>query len=379
VRSAQALRREGFTGRLTLIGAERHPPYDRPPLSKQFLAGTWDTARIGLRLDAKETDVNLQLGVEAESLDLPGRRVVLRGGDAIGFDGLVVATGSTPRTFPGPQPEGVYVLRTLDDSVALKAELERRPRLVVIGGGFIGSEVAATARGLGIDVTIIEALELPLLRVLGPELAAVCADLHRHHGVALELGHGVVSLVGHPRVEGVELTDGTVVPADVVVVGIGVVPETAWLTGSGLQLNDGVVCDRACAAVGADGVVAAGDVARWYNPLFAREMRLEHWTNAAEQADHAAATLLRGRLQAEDFAPIPYFWSDQYDTKIQMVGIPGDEVVIVEGSVTERKFVAVYGRDGRTVGAIGFSLPRKLMQYRQLIADRGPFPPPPTA
>jgi NADPH-dependent 2,4-dienoyl-CoA reductase/sulfur reductase-like enzyme len=164
-----------------------------------------------------------------------------------------------------------------------------------------------------------------------------------------------------------------------VVVGIGVVPATEWLTGSGLQLNDGGVCDRACAAVGADGVVAAGDVARWYNSLFAREMRLEHWTNAAEQADHAASTLLRGRLEAEDFAPIPYFWSDQHDTKIQMVGIPGEEVMITEGSVPDRKFVAAYGRDGRTVGAIGFSLPRRLMQYRKLIADRAPFPPPPTA
>jgi NADPH-dependent 2,4-dienoyl-CoA reductase/sulfur reductase-like enzyme len=374
-RAAEALRREGFAGTVTLVGDEVHEPYDRPPLSKQFLAGTWDRARISLRLQADELDLDLRLGRRAERLDLPHRCVVLDGGEELPFDGLVIATGARPRTFPGEQPEGVFVLRTLDDAVALKAELERKPRVVVIGAGFIGSEVAATCHALDVDVTIVEALHLPLLRVLGPELGAVCADLHRRHGVALELGRGVAGLVGDTRVEGVELTDGTVVPADVVVVGIGVTPNTEWLEGCGLDINDGVVLDRTCAAEGADGVVAAGDIARWYNPLFGREMRVEHWTNASEQADHAVATLLKGRADAEEFAPIPYFWSDQYDTKIQMVGIPGEDVVIVEGSVEELKFVAVYGREGRTVGAIGFSLPRKLMQYRQLIGDRAPFPP----
>jgi NADPH-dependent 2,4-dienoyl-CoA reductase/sulfur reductase-like enzyme len=377
-RAAEALRREGFTGTVTLLGEEVHTPYDRPPLSKQFLAGTWDRERISLRLEVEEIGIDLRLGRRAERLDLPSRRLVLDGGEELPFDGLVIATGARPRTFPGRQPEGVFVLRTLDDALALKAsiEAEPRPRVVVIGAGFIGSEVAATCKALGVDVTIVEALHLPLLRVLGPELGAICADLHRRNGVELKLGHGVAGLVGDERVEGVELTDGTVVPADVVVVGIGVTPNTEWLEGSGLDINNGVVLDRTCAAEGADGVVAAGDVARWYNPLFAREMRIEHWTNASEQADHAVATLLKGRDHAEEFAPIPYFWSDQYGTKIQMVGVPGDQVVIAEGSVEEHKFVAVYGHEGRTVGAIGFSLPRKLMQYRQLIADRAPFPPP---
>jgi NADPH-dependent 2,4-dienoyl-CoA reductase/sulfur reductase-like enzyme len=377
VRASEALRREGFAGTITLVGEEVHTPYDRPPLSKQFLAGTWDRNRISLRLEVDELDLDLRLGRRAERLDLPHRRIVLDGGEELPFDGLVIATGARPRTFPGEQPEGVFVLRTLDDALALKAaiESEPRPRVVVIGGGFIGSEVAATCKGLGVDVTIVEALHLPLLRVLGPELGAICADLHQRHGVELKLGHGVAGLVGEKRVEGVELTDGTVVPAEVVVVGIGVAPNTEWLEGCGLDINDGVVLDRTLAAEGADGVVAAGDVARWYNTLFAREMRIEHWTNASEQADHAVATLLRGRDQADAFAPIPYFWSDQYDTKIQMVGIPGEEVVIAEGSVEEHKFVAAYGREGRIVGALGFSLPRKLMQYRQLIADRAPFSP----
>jgi NADPH-dependent 2,4-dienoyl-CoA reductase/sulfur reductase-like enzyme len=378
-RAAEALRREGFTGTVTLLGEEVHTPYDRPPLSKQFLAGTWDRDRISLRLEVEEIDIDLRLGRRAERLDLPSRRVVLDGGEELPFDGLVIATGARPRTFPGDQPDGVFVLRTLDDARALKVaiEAEPRPRVVVIGGGFIGSEVAATCQGLGVDVTIVEALHLPLLRVLGPELGAICADLHRRHGVELKLGHGVADLVGEKRVEGVELTDGTVVPADVVVVGIGVAPNTEWLEGSGLDINNGVVLDRTCAAEGADGVVAAGDVARWYNAFFAREMRIEHWTNASEQADHAVRTLLGGREGAEEFSPIPYFWSDQYDTKIQMVGVPGDQVVIAEGSPEEGRFVAVYGHEGRTVGAIGFSLPRRLMHYRQQIADRAPFPPVP--
>lgn len=376
-RAAEALRRERFTGTVTLVGEEVHPPYDRPPLSKQFLAGTWDRTRISLRLEVEELDVDLRLGRRAERLDLPERRVVLDGGDELPFDGLVIATGARPKTFPGDHPDNVFVLRTIDDALALKGaiESEPRPRVVVIGGGFIGSEVAATCKGLGVEVAIIEALHLPLLRVLGPELGAICADLHRSNGVELKLGHGVAGLVGDTTVEGVELTDGSLVPADVVVVGIGVMPNTEWLEGSGLDINDGVVLDRTCAAEGADGVVAAGDIARWYNTLFAREMRVEHWTNASEQADHAVATLLRGRERAEEFTPIPYFWSDQYDTKIQMVGIPGEEVVIAEGSVEDHEFVAVYGREGRTVGAIGFSQPRRLMQYRQLIADRAPFPP----
>lgn len=374
-RAVEALRREGYTGRIVLVGDEPHAPYDRPPLSKQFLAGTWDGERISLRLDPDSLDVDLMLGRRAERLDLPHRRLVLDGDEDVPFDGLVIATGARPRTFPGNQLDGVFVLRTLDDALALKAALEAKPRVVVIGAGFIGSEVASTCKALGVDVTIVEALDVPLLRVLGPELGAICGDLHRHHGVELKLGHGVAGLLGDGRVEGVELTDGTVVPAEVVVVGIGVIPNTEWLNGCGLDINDGVVCDRTCAAEGADDVVAAGDVARWYNTLFAREMRVEHWTNASEQADHAVATLLAEAGHAQEFAPIPYFWSDQYDTKIQMVGVPGEEVVIAEGSVEERKFVAVYGREGRTVGALGFSLPRKLMQYRQLIADRAPFPP----
>ena len=298
---------------------------------------------------------------------------------AVPFDGLVIATGVAPRRLPGTDHlAGVHVLRTLDDALAIRAALDAGPRVAVIGAGFIGGEVAATCRQRGLEVTLIEALELPLLRVLSREIGEIVAAIHRDHGVELRLGVGVAGLAGTTEVEGVHLADGSFVAADLVVVGIGVAPATAWLDDSGIELNNGVVCDDRCAAVGVDGVVAAGDVARWWNPLFERSMRVEHWTNAAEQAEAAAATLLKGRDNAEPFAPVPYFWSDQYDAKIQFIGIAehADELRVVEGSPEERKFVAAYGKDGRVIGAIGFSMPRRLMAYRAMVLDRAPMPDP---
>jgi NADPH-dependent 2,4-dienoyl-CoA reductase/sulfur reductase-like enzyme len=298
---------------------------------------------------------------------------VLHTGQELAFDGLVIATGSQPRTFPGADGmDRVHVLRTLDQSVAIKDAFATARTVAVVGGGFIGSEVASTAKDLGLDVTVVEALPLPLVRVLGEEMGQVFADLHRRHGVELRLGVGVTA-IDNGRIL---MADGTSVEADVVVVGIGVTPATEWLDGSGLTLDNGVVCDATCAAEGAEGVVAAGDVCRWFNPLFEQHMRVEHWTNAAEQAEAAAATLVRGPDRAEPFAPVPYFWSDQYDVKVQMVGIPGPEVHVVEGSADDGRFVAAYGREGRIVGALAFSQPRLLMKYRAQIADRGPFPPP---
>lgn len=378
LRAAETLRQSGFDGEVTLVGAEPHLPYDRPPLSKQVLAGEWEPDRIGLRPEEvyEELQLDLRLGRAAGSLDLGARRVVLDDGEPLPFDGLVIATGAVPRTLPGTPPlAGIHVLRTIDDCLAIRADLDAGPRrVVVVGAGFIGSEVAATARRRGIEVTILEALPVPLGRALGEEMGRVCAALHRDEGVDLRLGTGVDGFEGTERVEAVRLADGSRVEADVVVVGIGVRPATDWLEGSGLTLRDGVVCDDRSAALGAPGVVAAGDVARWPNPLFGEEMRVEHWTNAVEQGDAAARNLLawaRGE-PGEPFAPVPYFWSDQYDTKIQFVGRarPDDRVAVVKGSTAERKFVAIYGRDGRIVGCLGFSMPRWVMQYRRLIAER---------
>ena len=374
VRAAQALRREGFAGRLVLVGAEEHwPPYDRPPLSKQVLTGAWEPEQARLR-GVDGLDADLVLGRRAVALDLAGGTVALDDGASLTFDGMVVACGATPRLLPGVPPSmpGVHVLRTVDDARALRRDLVAGARVAVIGAGFIGSEVASSCRSLGLDVTLIEALDLPLQRILGPGMGEVAAALHRTAGVELRLAVGVRQLVDGS----VLLSDGTSLPADVVVVGIGVVPATGWLEGSGLEVDDGLVCDSACVAVGSSGrVVAAGDVARWPNPLFGSSMRVEHWTNASEQAAHAARSLLHGAEAAGEFAPVPYFWSDQHGTKFQFVGTSAatDDVVVVEGSIDEGRFVAGYGRDGVTVGALCVNWPARMNPWRAAIESRAPF------
>jgi NADPH-dependent 2,4-dienoyl-CoA reductase/sulfur reductase-like enzyme len=372
LRAAEALRWGGFTGTLVLVGAEEHPPYDRPPLSKQVLAGNWDADRVWLRKpdDYEPLGLGLRLGQQATDLDVAGREVVLHGGERLPYDAAILATGAAPRRLPGtPQLDGVVELRTLDDALALRAAFEQQPRVVVVGAGFIGAEVAATARQRGLDVTVLEALPVPLSRGLGDRMGMACAALHLDHGVDLRCGVGVAGFEGEERVSGVRLTDGSVVPADVVVVGVGVAPATAWLESSGLELNDGVVCDEHCRA--APGVYAAGDVARWTNPLFDESMRVEHWTNAAEQGQAAAENLLAGEGRGTPFAPVPFFWSDQYDVKIQFAGRsrPGDDVEVVDGSLEAHRFVALYGRAGRLVGCLGFSRPRLVMTYRRLLAE----------
>jgi len=378
LRAAETLRAESFAGRVVLIGAESHLPYERPPLSKQFLAGTWGFDRLLLREPEKigKLELDLRLGHSARTLDVDGHRLELDDGSEVGFDGLVIATGARPRTLPGAETLGsVHVLRTLEDSSSLaEATAEPGVRLAVVGAGFIGSEVAATCRGRGARVTLIEALPVPLARVLGERVGAVCAALHLDQGVELITGVGVSGFrpAGPDEADGgaLELDDGTVVPADVVLIGTGVVPSTGWLSGSGLEVRDGIVVDATLHAT--DDIVAAGDVARWYDESLGGEVRIEHWTNASEQGVAAARDLLAGRAHARSYVPVPYFWSDQYDVRIQVLGSPrpDDEVVVVDGSVPERRFVAAYGRNGRLTGALGFSMPRQLMCYRQLL-ERG--------
>jgi NADPH-dependent 2,4-dienoyl-CoA reductase/sulfur reductase-like enzyme len=372
-RAAETLRTEGFAGRITVLGDEPHLPYDRPPLSKQVLAGEWDAERTSLPVGTKVAlDLTWDLGAAAVGLDLGERRVHLADGRAIGFDGLVVATGARPRTLPGTEHlAGVHCLRTLDDSVAVRDRLAAGVgRVVVVGAGFIGAEVAAACRGRGVDVTMVEPLPMPLARVLGTEMGRVVADLHVEHGVDLRLGIGVDAIEGVDRVERVRLSDGSTIEADVVVVGIGVIPNVGWLEGSGLVIDDGVVCDETTLA--APGVVAAGDVARWPNPMFDGElMRVEHWEHAIDMGVHAARRLLAGDGPGEPYATVPWFWSDQYDRKIQLAGRarPDDDLAVVAGSVAERRFCALYGRDGRVVGALGMNMPAKVVRYRRAIAD----------
>ncbi|MFF5537663.1 NAD(P)/FAD-dependent oxidoreductase [Streptomyces cinerochromogenes] len=366
--AARELRAQGFDGRLVIVGEEPHHPYDRPPLSKDFLTGRTDESRLSLA-DADETaalDAEWLLGVRARGLDPRGRTVLLGDGRTVPTDGVVIATGAAARRLPGDGLAGVHTLRTLDDARALRAELTRGlRRVVVIGGGFIGAETASSCARLGHAVTVVEAAPLPLLPPLGARMAAVCAALHRRGGVGLLTGAGVAALRGTATVTGVDLTDGRMLPADVVIVGIGAVPNTAWLAGSTLALHDGVLCDDGCVTA-LPQVVAVGDVAR------VGGTRAEHWTSATEQPRVAVTNLLAGHTRVTA-RTVPYFWSDQYDSRIQFAGRyrEGDAVHVTEGEITDdglpgpSGFLARYERDGRTVAVLGVDRPRAFMRARR--------------
>jgi NADPH-dependent 2,4-dienoyl-CoA reductase/sulfur reductase-like enzyme len=372
LRAAETLRDRGFDGQLTLVGDEPHRPYDRPPLSKQVLQGTWEPEQTFFRkkegYDALALD--MRLGVRATSLDPGARRVSLADGTFADYDRLIIATGARVRTLPRIAPRaGLLVLRGLDDALTLRRELIPAPRVAIVGAGFIGLEVAASCRARGLLVTMIESLPVPLAPILTPVLGEMVAALHRDHGVDLRTGVTVTDVVGEPRVAGVLLSDGSRIDADVVVVGIGVVPNTEWLDGSGLALDNGILCNAAGEA--APQVYAAGDVARVANQWHGDSPRIEHWTNAVEQAVHAAENALAGAAAGTFFSSVPYFWSDQYDRKIQFIGRahPHDEMVIVDGSLAERRLTALFRRGDRVVACLAVNQPRALIKYRKLLAS----------
>lgn len=368
--TAEALRRKGFTGLLTVLGDELHIPYDRPPLSKQVLSGVWEPERAALRMPEvlEKLDAELILGDEAISLNVHERSVRTAAGRHLSADAIVVATGARARRLPDQHAlAGVHSIRTLDDSLALRKALTSGSRLVVVGEGVLGAETAATAAGMGVDVTIAGPLSAPMALQLGPFVSARLAALHRANGVALRLGEAVVGLTGEDgAVTGVRLATGEVLAADVVVVSIGAIPATEWLEGSGLELANGVVCDAFCRAT--DGIYAVGDVARWHHESAGRHVRLENRTNATEQAAAVADMILGGNTP---YAPIPYFWSDQFNVKVQVYGtIPVDvEPEIVEGDAEGERFVARYRTDGVTVGVIGWNMPKQARQRQQEIVD----------
>lgn len=383
LRACEALRAEGFDGALTVLGAEPHRPYDRPPLSKELLAGTQGEQDVRLG-GADGLDAEWVLGEAARALDLDRRVVATEQGRELPFDGLVIATGSAPRRLPAfdLRLPNVFELRTLDDALALRAALTAapRPHLLIVGSGFIGVEVAATARALGAEVTVVS-LDPPLA-VAGELVSNVCAQLLADHGVRTIVGHGVASTVSGALLDAVVLDDGRRIEADLVVVAAGAVPTTGWLEGSGLTLENGVLCDASCAAVGAERVVAAGDVARWPNQLLGGlPMRIEHWTNAIEGGAAAARTLLHGSGPETEYRTVPGFWSDHFGVRLQSVGLPvlADRFELVDGSLAERRFTAAAYREDRLVGCVAYAMPRTLVKYRLALARGGFMQPEPVA
>jgi NADPH-dependent 2,4-dienoyl-CoA reductase/sulfur reductase-like enzyme len=385
LRTVQALRRNGWTGPITLVGAEQHLPYDRPPLSKAYLRGELDRSRLTLAAHDQLTDLNVDLclGASATALDTTARRLRV-GAEEIAYDLLVIATGSAPRALPpavlpSGALRGVHTLRTVEDAAAIRERLRPGARVVVIGGGFIGAEVAAAARALDLDVTIVDPLNGLMTRGLGAHLGAAAAARHATHGVHPRLGRqatailpaagasygipvpaaaGATAAAGttHPapgggspglaagtrEVGGVQLDDGTVLPAELVVVGVGSVPATGWLDGSGVPVADGVLCDATLAVVGVPGVFAVGDVARWHVSRYGTALRAEHWTAAGEQAAAVARTACG---TPTPYDPVPYVWSDQFGVRLQVFGRvrPEDEVVVLSGDPAGERFVAVSG------------------------------------
>ncbi|MDE2968201.1 MAG: FAD-dependent oxidoreductase [Chloroflexota bacterium] len=381
--AAEALRDEGFNGTIALIGDEPELPYDRPPLSKQLLTGEWDIDRLPLRSsdEFSALGIDFLLGQRATGLDIAASTVRLEDGEDVGFDGLIIASGARPISLPfGPGLDGVHTLRSQADALRIRSELADGRRVAVIGAGFIGAEVASSARSRGLAVTMIEALSAPMVGPLGEELAEWAKGLHAEKGVQMRFGARVSTLVGDGRVEAVELEDGSRIEADTVVVGIGVRPNVEWLEGSGLTIGDGVLCDQFCRA--APMIYAAGDVARWPNVLYThfgydqpqRTMRIEHWTNAVEQGMAAARNLLleSGGEPLEAFAPVPYFWSDQHGLSIMASGItsPRDEFRLVHGSLEANRFAAIYGLRGYLTGVVAVGWPRMLRRYQALIRQQ---------
>jgi 3-phenylpropionate/trans-cinnamate dioxygenase ferredoxin reductase component len=398
LRSAEALRKAGFSGEITVVGAEPHMPYNRPPLSKDAVGAAFDPGQLPFRVAKAAADVTWRLGEAAVAADLTARTVTLGGGAVLDWDGLVVATGVRSRRLSLPGPDaGRHAIRTLDDLAVLRKDLEPARRVVVVGGGFIGCEAAAAARARGLEVTVVEPEPLPMRRPLGDELAAALLRRHQARGVRFVLGTAPVAFEGNGRVRAVTLTDGTTLDADLVVESVGSIPNTEWLAGSGpdgggLDLADGVACDDRLRVLPAGGagrgdVVAAGDVARFPHPLLSgQSRRMEHWTVATDSGKHAGAALARhlsggdpaagqadgpsdGTADGPAFTAVPSFWSDQYETRIQSFGVTGaDESSVLEGDLDGDVAVG-YHRHGRLIGVVLIGLGSRFTHYRAQIAD----------
>lgn len=372
-KAAEGLRQEGFEGRVVLLGEEPVRPYERPPLSKDYLQGKAGVEKVFVHdkgyYDAH--DIELRLSTSVRALDPSARRVELASREQIGYDAVMLATGAAPRrlSLPGADLEGVHYLRDLADADRLRTAIGGGARVVVIGAGWIGCEVAASVRQLRAEVAIVEVADLPLLRVLGPQLGRFYRDVHADHGVALHLGVGVESLRGGARVEEVRLVSGEVLPADVVVVGVGVAPRIELAQGAGLDVDNGVLTNEYLAA-SAPGVFAAGDVANAWHPILDRRIRLEHWSSALNQGQVVAKNML-GAMTA--YQKIPYFFSDQFDVGMEYTGLAseGDEVVF-RGDPASRQFIAFWLDNGRVVAGMNVNVWDVAEPIATLVAARGP-------
>ncbi|MFT4051489.1 MAG: FAD-dependent oxidoreductase [Microbacterium sp.] len=376
-KTAQALRALGFEGAITLIGAEAELPYDRPPLSKDILKAGWsagsaDAVRLASEQELGELAIALRLGTAATALDTDAKTVRLADDTEVAYDVLVVATGAKARPSPWRPASGVYQLRTLEDARAIADRLGRGGVLAVVGGGFIGTEIAAAARSRGCDVVVIDPIPEPMTRLVGPEVAGSLVELHRRNGAQTRFGVGVVSIEGTEGALEVALADGEVLSADAVVVGIGSMPNTEWLTGSALTVDNGVIADEYLRAVGVDDVYVLGDVARWPHPGRGELVRAEHWTNASDQARYVAEAIVRGAT--DPYQPTDYVWSDQYDWKVHTVGwrdAAGSSIVIGDLAEDGRVAVVHADADGIACGAVTVNWVRVLNQLRRLLADGG--------
>ncbi|MEU4361106.1 FAD-dependent oxidoreductase [Promicromonospora sp. NPDC023987] len=374
LRAVEAARREGFAGEIVLIGAERHLAYDRPALSKAYLV-TGEPVRHFQTVQVLRDDlqVDVRLGVTATGLD-PAAKIVRTSTGVVPYDTLVIATGAAPRVPPDiPALDGVLALRTMEDAAALRELLHPGTRVLVLGAGFIGSEVASSSRQLGAVPTVIDSAPVPLVRAVGTDIGRALASLHMRNGTPLRLATAVEEFIGRDRVEGVRLTTGEILPADLVVVGVGAAPATGWLTECGIELDPrdhGIVCD-AYLRTSLPDVFAAGDVAHWPNADLGATMRLENWTNASAQGAHAGTNAVTPDAMTP-YRTVPYFWSDWYGQRIQFVGTgAGDDVEFVSGGPDEERFIAAVWQGDRLVGAAALNEPRKVMKLRRLIALRG--------
>jgi 3-phenylpropionate/trans-cinnamate dioxygenase ferredoxin reductase subunit len=372
-KAAEALREEGYAGRLVLIGEESHRPYERPPLSKAYLRGEvgLDKAYAHEADFYDDRDIELRLSTTVRALDVGAQEVELDSGERIGYRAALLTTGATPRrlTVPGADLGGVFYLRTVPDADRLRDSITEGCHLVVIGAGWIGSEVAASARQMGADVAVVEVAQLPLERVLGPELGRFYRDVHADHGVALHLGVGIGELRGSGRVEEVVLADGRTLPADLVVAGVGVSPRTELAEAAGLALDNGVLTDEHLAS-SAPGVWAAGDVANAWHPVLERRVRLEHWSSALHQGPAAAKNMMG---QVTPYDRVPYFYSDQYDVGMEYSGLATDwDEVVFRGDPSTREFIAFWVKDGRVLAGMNVNVWDVADDIAKLVASKQP-------